>query len=293
MTFLWRFGALLFICSSFMAKSWAADWPNELLNLTGTSLVFDDATVQKQLSQTQTPDLNQLLTKSHYKAWAGARLWIVQFSEHQIKPYDVPASVTEQANQRGIILSNQLNTIDIPLLTQAIAQYQQNPQALSALLNKQHSDALLVISTQATKTHWQVFGTSFSANGTIDSEGLTYLPHIWAENLGMIWQWPELDDGILLRIENITQLEEFVAAENALQNACPQLKLLQILGTRADFACLKAPSYQHIVNQLRLTQPLVARPFAAQNLSAQVLIGQELTRRYLRYQWQSDAIREL
>jgi hypothetical protein len=293
MTFLWRFGAILLICNSFMAKSWAADWPNELLNLTGTSLVFDDATVQKQLSQTQTPDLNQLLTKSHYKAWAGARLWIVQFSEHQIKSYDVPATVTEQANQRGIILDNQLNNTDIPLLSQAIAQYQQNPQALNALLNKQHSDALLVISTQTPKTHWQIFGTSFHLNGTIDTEGLTYLPHIWAENLGMMWQWPELDDGILLRIENITQLEEFVAAENALQNACPQLKLLQTLGTQADFACLQASSYQYITNQLRLSPALVARPFSAQNLSAEVLIGQELTRRYLRYSWQNDAIREL
>ncbi|MBK9185951.1 MAG: hypothetical protein IPM78_06505 [Moraxellaceae bacterium] len=289
MTFLGRFSAVLLILSSFISNSWAEGWSNELLNLTGTSLIFDEATVQQQLHKPQRPDFNELLSSSNFKAWAGARLWIVQKNQNQIQNYELKPYLNTEANQRGIILFNQLNKTDIPLLTQAINQYQTQPQLLRELLNKQQTDGLVVISSQAQEIQWQIFGASSSVQGKISNEGLIYLPHIWAENLAMSWQWPELNNGILFRIDNISQLEQFIDAENALQTACSQLRILQVVGTQADFACLSTQSYTYLVNQLRLIPQLAHVPFIHQALAPNVLIGQQLTQRYLHYQWLTDA----
>ena len=105
----------------------------------------------------------------------------------------------------------------------------------------------------------------------------------------MSWQWPELNNGILFRIDNISQLEQFIDAENALQTACSQLRILQVVGTQADFACLSTQSYTYLVNQLRLIPQLAHVPFIHQALAPNVLIGQQLTQRYLHYQWLTDA----
>ncbi|MCB1659732.1 MAG: hypothetical protein H6997_10515 [Moraxellaceae bacterium] len=288
MTFLWRFGALLLICVGLMTKSWADNWANELVNLTGTSIILDEAGVQDSLKQAPSPDLNQLLELSNYKAWAGSRLWVVQFNQHQIQPYRVSTDLQTQANQRGIILLDTLKTTTIPLLTTAISQYQQAPQQLNELLNQQQSDGLLLISTQNQRIYWQIFSPHFKISGDISQEGTDYLPHIWAEHLGMIWQWPELDEGILIRVENISSLQQFIDAENTLQNACPKLQVLQVIGTQTNFACLGKPSYQQLVTQLKLSPQLSLIPFAHPQLSPAVLIGQELSQRYLHYQWHND-----
>ncbi len=288
MTFLWRFGAMLLICVGLMTKTWAENWANELVNLTGTSIILDETAVQDSLKHSPTPDLNQLLELTHYKAWAGSRLWVVEFSQHQIRPYHISTDIQTQANQRGIILLNNLKTADINLLTTAISQYQQAPQQLNTLLNQQQSDGLLLISTQNQRIYWQIFGPYFKISGDISQEGANYLPHIWAEHLGMIWQWPELDEGILIRLENISSLQQLIDAENALQNACPKLQILQITGTQGNFVCLGKPSYQQLATQLKLVPQLSHIPFTNQQLSPATLIGQELSQRYLHYQWHND-----
>ncbi len=289
MTFLRRFGALLLMLSSFVSSSWAEDWSNELLNLTGTSLIFDEVTVQQQLHKPQSPDFNELLGASHFKAWAGARLWIVQSNQNQIQNYELKAYLNTEANQRGIILFNQLNKSDIPLLTQAINQYQSQPQLLQELLNKQQTDALVVVSSQANEIQWRIFSSDTNIKGKISVDGLVYLPHIWAEHLAMSWQWPELKNGILFRINNVSQLEQFIDVENALQTACSQLKVLHVVGTQANFACLGTQSYTHIANQLRLIPQLAHVPFLHPELAPNVLIGQKLAQRYLHYQWLTDS----
>jgi hypothetical protein len=147
----------------------------------------------------------------------------------------------------------------------------------------------VVISSQAQEIQWQIFSADSNVKGKISAEGLVYLPHIWAENLAMSWQWPELKNGILFRIDNASQLEQFIDVENALQTACSQLRILQVVGTQANFACLSTQSYTHIANQLRLIPQLAHVPFLHQELAPNVLIGQQLAQRYLHYQWLTDS----
>jgi hypothetical protein len=175
------------------------------------------------------------------------------------------------------------------VLTQAINQYQSQPQLLQELLNKQQTDALVVVSSQANEIQWRIFSTDTNIKGKINADGLVYLPHIWAEHLAMSWQWPELKNGILFRINNVSQLEQFIDVENALQTACSQLKVLHVVGTQANFACLSTQSYTHIANQLRLIPQLAHVPFLHPELAPNVLIGQKLAQRYLHYQWLTDS----
>jgi len=287
MTFLGRMSAILCIASTVINHSWAADWPNELLNLTGTSIIFDNTDVQKSLQQMQTPDLNQLLQDSHFKAWAGARLWVVQLSNNQVQFYKLDKTLETNAQQRGIMLTNQLDNAQLPLLQQAISQYASDTSLLNNLLKQQQSDALLTISPQAQFSQWKILSSEYQLSGTVKKEALDYLAHIWAENLGMIWQWPELKTGILLRIDNISHFEQFIQAENALKTACPQLKLLQINGYQVDFHCITTASYPQLVDKLRLVPQLLAQPLAT-GISANVLIGQQLAQRYAYYYWQKE-----
>ena len=103
MTFLGRFSALLLILSSFISTSWAEDWSNELLNLTGTSLIFDEPTVQQKLHQPQRPDFNELLSSSNFKAWAGTRLWIVQSNQNQIESFELKPYLNTEANHHRLL----------------------------------------------------------------------------------------------------------------------------------------------------------------------------------------------
>lgn len=287
MTFLGRMSAILCIASTVINHSWAIEWPNELLNLTGTSIIFDNTDVQKSLRQVQTPDLNQLLQDSHFKAWAGARLWVVQHTNNQVQYYKLDKNLENQAQQRGIMLTNQLDNAQLPLLQQAINQYASDASLLNNLLKQQQSDAVLIISPQAQIIQWKILNAEYQLNGTIKKEAFDYLAHILAENLGMVWQWPELTTGILLRIDNVRNFEQFIEAEAAIKNICPQLKLLQINGYQVDFSCTTTASYPQLVDKLRLVPQLLAQPLAT-GISANVLMGQQLAQRYAYYQWQKE-----
>lgn len=280
------FSLLLFVFCGHTTKAWATDWPNELLNLTGTSVILDEASIQPLLKQSTAPDLNQLLQLAHYKAWAGARLWVVQFSQHTIKPYPISSIINTQANQRGILLNNSVQANDIPLILEIIRQSPQATNHLQTLLKQQQSDALLVISPQAELIYWHIFSPEFSTAGHIPTQGSAYLPHIWAENLGLLWQWPELKTGILIRLDNIASLTQFIEAETALKTVCSSLKTLQIVGTQTNFICTGV-SYPSLQTQLALIPQLTPLPFAYQQLPSQIMIGQALSQRYLHYQWQA------
>jgi len=268
--------------------AYAADWIDDILNLTGTSLVFEQAAVQQALLDNSTaPDLNQLLENSHLKAWAGARLWVVYSVNGQLQSYTINERLNNEANQRGLLLSNKLLPNDANSLSNAITNYKSNPQLLKALLQQQQYDGLVLINQKDNTLTWKILTANQSYLGAISQDGLMYLPHIWAENLGMAWQWPELNNDFLIRIDNLKLFEQFIQSEQALKNTCSQVRLLSIDGYQANFACQTNLNYQQLHDKLRLI-PLFSikqTTAAATSLPMPVLMGRQLSQRFLNYQW--------
>ena len=268
--------------------AYAATWADDLLNLTGTSLIFEQSNVQQALQDNNsTPDINQLLENSHFKAWAGARLWIVYSVNGQLQSYTINERLNNEANQRGLLLSNKLLPNDANTLSNAITNYKSNPQLLKALLQQQQYDGLVLINQKDNTLTWKILTANQSYLGAISQDGLMYLPHIWAENLGMAWQWPELNNDFLIRIDNLKLFEQFIQSEQVLKNNCSQVRLLSIDGYQANFACQTNLNYQQLHDKLRLI-PLFSTKqttAAANSLAIPVLMGRQLSQRFLNYQW--------
>lgn len=258
-------------------------WSEDLLGLAGTSVIFDEALVQNALLNNQTPDLEQILAQAGLKPWAGARLWLMQLVDNKPQPYAVSQALTDQANHRGLILDNTLNADSQAQLQQLFGQGQINWDDLHKLLASQHNDALLLLSQKNNLIFWQLFSPPQRLTGTISQDAAKFLPHIWSENLAMAWQWPELKQDILLRIDGITNLGQFKQAEQALKTACAPLRLLRVHATRTDFACHSANNL--IPDKLNLIPQLVAKPASSKNLSTETLMGRQLAQRYAAYQW--------
>lgn len=267
--------------------AYAVDWIDDLLNLTGTSLIFEQNMVQQALlDNNNTPDLNQLLEKSHFQAWAGARLWLVYSANGQLQQYPLSERLTQEANQRGLFLDNKLTTDNAALLNPAINNYKNNPNQLKTLLQQQQFDGLVLINQKDNTITWKILTANQQYLGTISQDGLNYLAHIWAENLGITWQWPSLGSDFLVRIENIKDFEQFIQSENSLKTVCTQLRLLTIDGYQANFACQSKLSYQQLHDKLRLVPIFKQKQSAvAANIPLAVLMGQQLSQRFLNYQW--------
>lgn len=268
--------------------AYAVDWIDDLLNLTGTSLIFEQNSLQQALlDNNNTPDLNQLLENSHFKAWAGARLWIVYSANGQIQAYSISERLSAEANQRGLFLDNKLTTDNAAILNPAINNYKTNPTLLKTLLQQQQFDGLVLINQKDNTITWKILTANQQYLGAISQDGLIYLPHIWAENLGMAWQWPNLGNDFFIRIDNLTGFEQFIQSEQAVKNICSQVRLLSIDGYQANFACQTNLSYPQLHDKLRL-MPLFGvkqSTAAANSLTMPILMGRQLSQRFLNYQW--------
>lgn len=272
----------------FVPYAYAVDWIDDLLNLTGTSLIFEQNTVQQALlDNNNTPDLNQLLEKSHFQAWAGARLWVIYSANGQLQNYALSDRLTQEANQRGLLLNNKLTASDITALNNALNNYKTNPITLKTLLQQQQYDGLVLINQKDNTLTWKILTANQQFLGTISQDGLIYLPHIWAENLGIAWQWPELNNDFLIRLDNLKLFEHFIQSEQALKNTCSQVRLLSIEGYQANFACQTNLNYQQLHNKLRLIPMFSIKQTtaAANNLPMPILMGRQLSQRFLNYQW--------
>lgn len=268
--------------------AYAADWIDDLLNLTGTSLIFEQNSVQQALlDNTSTPDLNQLLATSHFQAWAGARLWIVYSANGQLQSYNLNDKINNEASQRGLMLSNKLSANDLSLLNNALNTYKTTPNLLKNLLQQQQYDGVVLINQKENTLTWKILTATQSYLGAISQDGAMYLPHIWAENLGIAWQWPELGTDFLVRIDNLKLFEHFIQSEKALKNQCSQVRLLSIDGYQANFACQTNLSYSQLHDKLRLIPlfSLKQNAVAASSLPTPVLMGRQLSQRFLNYQW--------
>lgn len=263
-----------------------SQWSDDLLGLAGTSVVFDTPAVQQALHNGQTPDLGNILQQAGMKPWAGARIWLVQLSNNVLQPFAVSQIMLNEASHRGLILNTDLTPDSRTLLQQVLSQAKINWNELSKLLTSQKSDALLVLSNKNNLYFWQMLSPPQRTSGTISQDGGKYLPHIWSENLAMAWQWPELGQDILIRIDGIRALNQFKAAETALASACTAVRVLHISPDSADFACRSTNNL--IPDKLSLIPQLVAKSISSKDLSTEALMGRQLAQRFASYQWRSD-----
>lgn len=263
-----------------------SQWSDDLLGLAGTSVVFDTPAVQQALQNNQTPDLGQILQQADMKPWAGARIWLVQQIGNTLQPFSVSQIMLNEANHRGLMLNTALSQDGKAQLLQVLSQPKINWDELRKLLASQQSDALLVLNNKNNLYFWQMLSPPQRTSGTISQDAGKYLPHIWSENLAMAWQWPELGPDILIRISGISSLNQFKAAETALESACTTVRTLHVSPDTVDFACRSANNL--IPDKLNLIPQLVAKPMISKDLSTETLMGRQLAQRFASYQWRSD-----
>lgn len=260
---------------------YANDWSEDFLGLTGTSVVFSSPIVQNALTNSQVPDLGQLLQKTGMKPWAGARIWLVQSIDNKIQAFPSNKILETQANRRGLLINTTLNEADKIPLQQILAQPKTGE--LNKLLITQRSDALAVITTNNGNYAWQLIFPPQRYVGIVPAASLKYLPHIWSENLGMAYQWPSLKKNILIQIDGLRNINQFKAAETVLKTACTSVQALEVQGQNSFFSCQSANNT--IPEKLKQIPQLVTQPSANMGLDESVLIGQQLAQRYIAFQW--------
>lgn len=260
---------------------YANGWSEDFLSLTGTAIAFDSAIVQNALLNEKTPDLGQLLQKTGMKPWAGARIWLVQAIDNKIQAFPNHKMLATEANRRGLFINTIINEADKIPLQQALAQPKTN--ALKNLLSAQRSDVLVVLNKSNNNYSWQLDSPPQHVVGTISTENLKYLPHIWSENLAIAYQWPELKNNILIHINGIKNLTQFKAAESTLKTGCTTLQVLKVLPLNVYFSCKSTNNL--IPEKFKLIPQLVAQPLLSLGLDENVLLGQQLAQRYMSYQW--------
>ncbi|PTQ89293.1 hypothetical protein [Agitococcus lubricus] len=259
-------------------------WSEDLLNLAGTTIIFEQAPVQQALVQQQTPNLGQMIQQSDFREWAGARLWLISLQDNKIQAFTQNATLNEEAGSRGLSLNYDFPNDNNNAAQQFFNQGRINFGDLKAQLAKQHADAVVFIQEKNNLIFWQLYTEKERMSGTVNQDALPYLPHIWSEHLAMAWQWPELKQDILLRIDNIRRYSQLRAAEQAIANACRSSRLLKVTPNRAEFACKSANNL--IPEKLNLVPQLVLQPASTKNLSTNALMGRQLAQRFALYQWQ-------
>lgn len=270
-------GVLSFSAISCEANGWSEDF----LSLTGTAVAFDSAIVQNALLNEKSPDLGQLLQKTGMKPWAGARIWLVQIIDNKIHAFPSHKILDTEANRRGLIINSMINETDKIPLQQALAQPKTN--ALKNLLSAQRSDVLVVLNKSNNNYLWQINSPSQRFIGTIPTENLKYLPHIWSENLALAYQWPELKNNTLIHINGIKNLTQFKAAESTLKSGCTILQVLKVSPLNVYFSCKSTNNLTP--EKFTLNPQLVAQPLLTLGLDENVWMGQQLAQRYMSYLW--------
>ena len=275
-----KIGWVGLFCTSALS-CYANGWSEDFLGLTGTTIAFDSPIIQNALINDKSPDLGVLLQKTGLKPWAGARIWLVQSIDNKVQAFPNNTLLKNEANRRGLSLNTTLNDADKIPLQQALEQPKTN--ALKNLLAIQHSDALVVLTNKNNNYSWQLVSPPQQYIGTMTTEGLKYLPHIWSENLAMSYQWPELKKNILVRINGIRGLAQFKTAEAVLKTGCSSLQVLHVSAQNAYFSCQS--SNNTIPEKFKLTPQLVPQPLLSLGLDDTALMGQQLAQRYIAYQW--------
>ena len=264
----------------------APRWTEDLLALTGSTLVFDAPEVRQYLASGQDPgDIGQLARKAGYRAWAGGQVLVLERKD-KLVPFPGDAAFRNALERRNLMPAiapaGTIDALDKALPTPTAPDATALRKQLAAL----KLDALAVLTNDAKGVRWRLITPDVQQGGYLETRGLPYLPHLWADSLAMAWQWPDLRQGALIHIEGLNNFGLFKSAETLLGAACQQVRLLRLQDAKADFACQTTGAT--VPDKLALLPSLVTTPLADPGLDDALLIGRQLGNRYASFRWQGS-----
>lgn len=281
-----RLYAMWLLVAAFGAQAASPPWAEDLLGMTGTVTVFDTPAVKAALASSEPPrNLEQLALAAGYRLWPGARLWLLETAAEQ-KPVAVKpdTSLRQELDRRGLMVEQALTDNDIAAFQASLRTAATDRKPLMQLLSKLRIDGVVLMS-RSNPMRWQLVLPDFTLTGSLDSSGRLYLPHIWAENMALQWQWPGLKQSALVEVQGIDGFATFKLAETALGTVCQSVRLLRIQGEAVSFACHSGSAAT--VPEKTGNLPLVMQPFADHGLDDMILMGRQLSGRTGLYRWQA------
>lgn len=225
-----------FACLCFSAGLQAAEPParllaQELLTMTGTAIVFDHTRVQRALADPQ-PFLGdagrlrreRLVEEVGLRRWQPPRVWLLQSRrEGELELWESVAPLFgASALSRGYTL---VDAAPLPAAREAIAFLTPGVvhNSLATLLHAYEADVLVLVRGQ----DWSLWTQDRALQGKVPTL-TSLLPHVLAETLAALQQWPETSARPIVQIEGIDDLADFAGAQAALQ-ALPGLRQAQLI----------------------------------------------------------------
>lgn len=268
---------------------------DQLLALTGTAAVLESPKVQAALADPQ-PFLGEsgwiprarLLAQAGLKRWQPPRVWILQSrTEDGAERWDnIGPFFASGVAARGYWL---VGTAPLPAAEQAIASLTAGTPhpGLGTLLLAYEADALVLLRGQ----DWSLWTASDARQGRIPARpGL--LPHVLAETLAALQQWPEAQGRPVVQVANVDELVDFVGVRDTLQ-ALPgagPLQLLRVTAEQAWFA-LAAPTDDALLQALDGEPRLpAAMPGQGLPLPAEVVEARRLACPLRYREWRPEAL---
>lgn len=264
-------------------------WAEDLLGMTGTVSVFDTPAVRQALGEDgRNPDLEKLIQSAGYRPWPGARLWLVEQGEDlKLRSAKPDALLRPELDRRGLMIEERLTDQAVPdLMTALQSAAAGNRKALAALPGRVGVDAIVIVS-RGSPLKWQLVLPDFTLTGSMEGAGRNLMPHVWAENLALQWQWPALRQAGLIEVRGITGFAAFRLAETALGTVCRSVRVLRVQGEAVTFACQNGSSAT--IPEKAASLPWQAEPWADHGLDDQVLMGRQLSNRTAIFLWQGAA----
>ena len=262
-------------------------WAEDLLGLTGTVTVFDAPVIRQALATDAPPgNLEKLALAAGYRPWAGARLWMLESAEKQkLSPISPDSVLKAELDRRGLVIENTVAPGAVTAFFNLMHGLTADRAPLVAFLASSGIDGVVLVS-RTNPLQWQLVMSDATISGSLEPGGRKYLPHIWAENLALQWQWPGLRQASLISIQGIHGFAAFKLAETALGTLCKSTRLLRIEGETVTFACQTGP--QAAVPEQTGNLPLQAAPLADHGLDDTILMGRQLCGRTAVYRWQAN-----
>lgn len=284
-----RFASIWLVFAAMGVHAAPPSWAEDLLGMTGTVSVFDTPAVRSALLAGDNPkNLEQLTLAAGYRLWPGARLWLLEpGADQKLVPVTADAAFRQELDRRGLMAENPAPTnAAISLFQSAWRTAATDRKPLTKLLTESHVDGVVIL-TRSNPLRWQLVLPDFNLTGSLDSSGRNYLPHVWAENLALQWQWPGLKQASLVEIQGIDGFSAFKLAETALGTVCQSVRLLRVQGETVSFACQSGATAA--IPEKTGNLPLTLQPFADHGLDDMILMGRQLSGRTGIYRWQTTS----
>jgi hypothetical protein len=287
----------LFFSSALLAESLPArQLADELLLATGTAAVLDAGKVRAALADPM-PFIGdngrarraRLIDEAGFRPWLPPRVWLLQSRrEGSVEHWDnLAPQFAEVALARGYAL---VEAAPLPSAEQAFALLkpgiaQPGPDTLLPVYG---ADALVLLRGQ----DWSLWSRGRALQGRLAPQQMGLLPHVLAEALAALQQWPETAGRPVLEVQGVKEFADFTTLQAALQalpGMSPQ-QLTRVDKGRAWFALTPAAP-EAVAAALDSDARLAALPphHNPAALPAAVLQARALACPLLRRQWQPEA----